>query len=80
MFWTEYSRDVVLVTGPDAFTYLQSQLSQELRPLQVGQSVWSFVLQPTGKVDVLLRCGAPPEATRSCSTPMMGSVRRWWPG
>lgn len=55
MFWTEYSRDVVLVTGPDAFTYLQSQLSQELRPLQVGQSVWSFVLQPTGKVDVLLR-------------------------
>ncbi len=55
MFWTEYSRDVVLVTGPDAFTYLQSQLSQELRPLQVGQSAWSFVLQPTGKVDVLLR-------------------------
>ena len=54
-FWTEYSRDVVQVTGPDALTYLQSQLSQDLRPLQVGQSAWSFVLQPTGKVEVLLR-------------------------
>jgi len=55
LFWTEYPRDVVQVDGPDALTYLQSQLSQDLRPLQVGQSAWSFVLQPTGKVDVLLR-------------------------
>ena len=54
-FWTEYPRDVVQVTGADALTYLQSQLSQDLRPLQVGQSAWSFVLQPTGKVEVLLR-------------------------
>lgn len=55
MFWSEYPRDVVQVAGADAFTYLQSQLSQDLRPLQTGGSVWSFVLQPTGKVDVLLR-------------------------
>ena len=55
MFWSEYPRDVVQVAGPDAASYLQSQLSQDLRPLQVGQSTWSFVLQPTGKVDVLLR-------------------------
>ena len=55
MLWFEYPRDVVRVHGPDALTYLQSQLSQDLRPLQVGQSMWSFVLQPTGKVDVLLR-------------------------
>lgn len=54
-FWTEYPRDVVQVAGADALTYLQSQLSQDLRSLQVGQSVWSFVLQPTGKVEVLLR-------------------------
>lgn len=54
-FWTEYPRDVVQVAGADALAYLQSQLSQDLRSLQVGQSVWSFVLQPTGKVDVLLR-------------------------
>lgn len=54
-FWTEYPRDVVQVAGADALTYLQSQLSQDLRTLQVGQSTWSFVLQPTGKVEVLLR-------------------------
>ncbi len=54
-FWTEYPRDVVQVAGADALTYLQSQLSQDLRSVQVGQSVWSFVLQPTGKVEVLLR-------------------------
>jgi folate-binding protein YgfZ len=55
MFWCEYPRDVVQVSGPDASTYLQSQLSNDLRPLAVGSSLWSFVLQPTGKVDVLLR-------------------------
>ena len=55
MFWSEYPRDVVQVEGPDALTYLQSQLSQDLRSLQVGSTVWSFVLQPAGKVDVLLR-------------------------
>jgi folate-binding protein YgfZ len=54
-FWCDYPRDVVQVQGPDAATYLQSQVSQDLRQLQVGHSVWSFVLQPTGKVDVLLR-------------------------
>jgi folate-binding protein YgfZ len=55
MFWTEYSRDVVEVVGPDAATYLQSQVSNDLRPMQVGDSRWSLLLQPTGKVDVLLR-------------------------
>jgi len=55
MFWCEYPRDVVEVSGPDAFTYLQSQLSQDLRPVSVGGSAWSFLLQPIGKVDVLLR-------------------------
>jgi tRNA-modifying protein YgfZ len=55
MFWTEYPRDVVEVVGPDAMTYLHSQVSNDLRPLQVGESCWAFLLQPTGKVDVLLR-------------------------
>ncbi|HAP77533.1 MAG TPA: hypothetical protein DCR14_15815, partial [Acidimicrobiaceae bacterium] len=55
MFWCEYPRDVVEVAGPDALTYLQSQLSQDLRPLQVGESAWTFLLQPVGKVDVLAR-------------------------
>lgn len=55
MFWTEYARDVVEVRGADASTYLHSQLSNDLRPLAVGRSCWAFLLQPTGKVDVLVR-------------------------
>lgn len=47
--------DVVRVEGPDALTYLQSQLSQDLRALAVGEAVASFVLEPTGKVDALMR-------------------------
>ena len=54
-FWCATDRDVVEVTGPDALTYLHSQVSNDLRPLQVGQSCWAFLLQPTGKIDVLLR-------------------------
>ena len=55
MFWCEYPRVAVRVHGPDAASYLQSQVSQDLRPLGVGQSAWTFILQPTGKVDVLAR-------------------------
>lgn len=43
------------MVGTDAATFLQSQLSQDIRPLAVGSSLWSFLLQPTGKVEVLLR-------------------------
>jgi len=55
MFWFSPARDVVCVHGPDARTYLHSQLSQDVQALAVGERAWSFVLQPTGKVDVLLR-------------------------
>jgi tRNA-modifying protein YgfZ len=43
-------RDVVVVEGPDALTYLQSQVSQDLGDLAVGDATWTFVLEPTGKV------------------------------
>lgn len=55
MFVSDYPRDVVHVVGPDAASYLQSQVSNDLRPLQQGDSRWAFLLQPTGKVDVLVR-------------------------
>jgi folate-binding protein YgfZ len=55
MFWCEYPRDVIQVSGADAATYLQSQTSQDLNPVAVGSSTWTFLLQPTGKVDVLVR-------------------------
>jgi folate-binding protein YgfZ len=53
--WLGDRRDVVVVEGPDAATYLQSQASQDLRGMTVGDQRWTFFLQPTGKVDVLAR-------------------------
>ena len=53
--WLGDLRDVVVIEGPDAATYLQSQASQDLRGMAVGDERWTFFLQPTGKVDVLAR-------------------------
>jgi tRNA-modifying protein YgfZ len=47
--------DVVTVEGPDAQTYLQGQISQDVKPLAVGDATWTFVLEPTGRVVVLGR-------------------------
>ncbi len=49
------NRDVVSITGEDAFSYLQSQVSQDLADFKVGQSVASLLLSPAGKVDALVR-------------------------
>ncbi|MET0666349.1 MAG: folate-binding protein, partial [Acidimicrobiales bacterium] len=48
-------RDVVRIEGPEAATYLQGQLSQDVLGLDVGDSAWTFVLQPQGKVDAWFR-------------------------
>lgn len=48
-------RDVVRVAGPEARTYLQGQLSQDVEALAVGRAADTFVLQPTGKVDAWMR-------------------------
>jgi folate-binding protein YgfZ len=48
-------RDIVVVEGADASTYLHSQVSQDLRDQAVGEARWTFVLQPTGKIDALVR-------------------------
>ena len=53
--WLGDQRDVVVIEGPDAASYLQSQASQDLRGMAVGDERWTFFLQPTGKVDVLAR-------------------------
>lgn len=45
--------DAVRVSGPDAASYLQSQLSQDIKELAVGAKTWSFLLQPNGRVDAL---------------------------
>jgi len=48
-------RDVVRATGPEALTFLQGQLSQDLTDLTIDESRPSWLLQPTGKVDAWLR-------------------------
>jgi folate-binding protein YgfZ len=48
-------RDVVGASGPEAGTFLQGQLSQDVLALAEGESAWSWVLAPTGKVDALVR-------------------------
>ena len=51
----EIGRDGVVVDGPDAGTFLQGQLSQDVHDLQPGQSRWSLLLDPTGKMVAWLR-------------------------
>jgi folate-binding protein YgfZ len=48
-------RDVISAAGPQATDFLQGQLSQDIVPLGDGDSAWSWVLAPTGKVDALVR-------------------------
>jgi folate-binding protein YgfZ len=52
-FWLQ--RDFVGVRGPDAADWLNGQLSQDLAAVPVGGAALSFLLQPQGKVDALLR-------------------------
>ncbi len=48
-------RDVVKIAGPDAASYLQGQISQDVDALSVGDSGWSLILQPQGKIDSWFR-------------------------
>jgi folate-binding protein YgfZ len=45
-------REVVEVAGPDAASFLHGQVSQDTNALGDGDSAWTFVLQPDGKVAV----------------------------
>jgi len=53
--WRALDRDVVTVTGPDAATFLQGQLTQDVVGLAAGSSAWSLILAPAGRVDALVR-------------------------
>jgi folate-binding protein YgfZ len=50
-----WARDVVEVAGPDAATYLQGQTSQDVAGLGPGQSAWTLVLQPQGRLEAFAR-------------------------
>ncbi len=49
-FQARIDRDVVIVEGPDATSFLQSVLSQDLDPVAVGDAVHTLLLQPQGKL------------------------------
>jgi folate-binding protein YgfZ len=55
MTWWRVPRDFVRVVGPDARSFLQGQLSQDVDTLTPGHTRMSFLLQPQGKVDAYLR-------------------------
>ena len=48
-------RGVLAVSGPDAESFLQGQLSQDIAALVSGQSAWSLILQPQGRIDAFVR-------------------------
>lgn len=51
----EYQRDVLRVTGADAVTFMQGQVSADVAALAVGDTAWSLVLEPQGKIDAWFR-------------------------
>lgn len=61
-------RDVVVVEGPDAVRYVHSQVSQDVAAMAVGETRWTFVLDPTGKVEVLARVQRTGEARLELDT------------
>ncbi len=48
-------RDVVVVSGPDTFSFLQSLVSQDVEGLADGAVVPSLLLTPKGKIDSFFR-------------------------
>ncbi len=54
-FVARLQRDLVVVSGPDATSFLQSLVSQDLDPVAVGDAVHALLLEPRGKLVADLR-------------------------
>lgn len=52
---TPIERDIVIVEGSDARSYLQTQLTQDVEQLALGGSAWSFILDPKSSIEALVR-------------------------
>ena len=63
-------RGLVVVSGPDATSFLQAIVSQDLDPVDDGETVASLLLHPQGKLDVAFR------ATRRGDGRDSGDI--WW--
>lgn len=48
-------REVLIASGPDTVSFLQGQLSQDIEALAPGDTAWTLLLQPQGKIDAWLR-------------------------
>ena len=76
-------RDVLRASGPDAQSYLDGQLSQDIAAMAAGKSAWSFILQPTGKVDAYCRvfCASEKEfyleVPRGCGEDALARLQRF---
>lgn len=55
LIWADLDRDVVIVQGDDAATFLHSQLANDINSMVVGESRHSLLLEPTGHISVLAR-------------------------
>jgi tRNA-modifying protein YgfZ len=53
--WTDIAREVIIVQGDDVQTFLHSQLANDIASLDVGISIHSLLLEPTGHVSALVR-------------------------
>lgn len=53
--WADTDREVVLVQGDDAQSFLHSQLAQDIAAMVVGESRHSFLLEPTGHITSVVR-------------------------
>lgn len=65
-------RDVLGVQGSDAVGFLQGQLSADVAALAVGESTWSLLLAPQGKVDAWIR------VTRTAESRLVIDVDGGW--
>ena len=54
-FYLEIARDEITVTGSDARKFLHSQLANDISGLAIGESIYSLLLEPTGKITSLVR-------------------------
>jgi folate-binding protein YgfZ len=52
---TPIERDIVIITGADAPEYLQTQLTQDVMSVGVGESQWSFILTPRSEIEAIVR-------------------------
>lgn len=49
------NRDVVVVDGPEAASYLHGQVSQNIEGMAIGATSWTLLLEPAGRVTAWAR-------------------------